>query len=87
MRGATGRRSSLIQPDLTLDVVLYLGLVLLAAVLLMWHPAVLGRFPPIMPKPHGAERTAAPRVGEAGPSPTRVVPRASHPDWPKRGRV
>jgi hypothetical protein len=31
-----GRRSELIQPDMTLDVALYLGLVLLAAVLLMW---------------------------------------------------
>ena len=31
MRAAIGRRSGLIQPDLTLDVVLYLGVVLLAA--------------------------------------------------------
>jgi hypothetical protein len=31
-----GRRSELIQPDMTLDVAMYLGLVLLAAVLLMW---------------------------------------------------
>ena len=80
MRAAIGRRSSPIKPDLTLDVVLYLGLVLLAAVLLMWHPAVLGRFPPILPKPHGAQRTAAPGVSERGTSRARVVPRASHPD-------
>jgi hypothetical protein len=31
-----GRRSQLSQPDMTLDVAMYLGLVLLAAVLLMW---------------------------------------------------
>jgi hypothetical protein len=31
-----GRRSQPIQPDITLDVAMYLGLVLLAAVLLMW---------------------------------------------------
>jgi hypothetical protein len=43
-----GRRSELIQPDMTLDVAMYLGLVLLAAVLLMWHvPSARFR-----PKPH-----------------------------------
>jgi hypothetical protein len=48
-----GRRSELIQPDMTLDVALYLGLVLLAAVLLMWHmPSARFR-----PKPHAATGT------------------------------
>jgi hypothetical protein len=67
-----GRRSGLIQPDLTLDVVLYLGLVLLAAILLMWHPAVLGKFPPILP--HDSQRTAAPRVSERGASLDNALP-------------
>jgi hypothetical protein len=31
------RRVSTTQPDLTLDVALYLGLVLLAAILVMWR--------------------------------------------------
>ena len=31
------RRVSTTQPDLTLDVVLYLGIVLLAAILVMWR--------------------------------------------------
>jgi hypothetical protein len=74
MRAAIGRRSGLIQPDLTLDVVLYLGLVLLAAILLMWHPAVLGKFPPILPKPHDSQRTAAPRVSERGASLDSALP-------------
>jgi hypothetical protein len=40
MRGHSApmkRLSSSPEPDLTLDVVLYLGLLLLAAVLVMWH--------------------------------------------------
>jgi hypothetical protein len=35
--GPMKRPSSSPEPDLTLDVVLYLGLLLLAAVLVMWH--------------------------------------------------
>ena len=63
-----GRRSELIQPDMTLDVALYLGLVLLAAVLLMWHmPSARFR-----PKPHAATGTEI-RWLTASISPTHRV--------------
>ena len=63
-----GRRSELIQPDMTLDVALYLGLVLLAAVLLMWHmPSARFR-----PKPHAATGTEI-RSLTASISPTHRV--------------